>query len=137
MKRKFLRRIWSRHSKIGRKRKKKQVWRKPKGRDNKMREKRRGYPVVVSVGYKTKRELSGKVNGKKPVIINNVKELGMLKENQVAIIGKVGEKKKIEIAKKAMEKNIFIKNLNPKSFIKKVESVKKIPEVSRGDKKWI
>jgi ribosomal protein L32E len=40
-KRKFLRRIWSRYSKLGKKRKKKQVWRKPRGRDNKMREKRK------------------------------------------------------------------------------------------------
>jgi len=36
---KFLRRTWSRYSKLGRKRKKKQKWRKPTGRDNKMREK--------------------------------------------------------------------------------------------------
>ena len=38
---KFLRRTWSRYSKLGKRRKKKQVWRKPTGRDNKMREKRK------------------------------------------------------------------------------------------------
>lgn len=50
-KKKFKRRTWSRYSKLGRKRKKKQVWRKPTGRDNKMREKRKSYPKVVSTGY--------------------------------------------------------------------------------------
>ena len=66
--RKFLRRTSNRYSKLGRKRKKKQVWRKPKGRDNKMREKRRGYPAVVSIGYK-------KGKHKTQIIINNVKDL--------------------------------------------------------------
>ena len=49
---KFLRRTWSRYSKLGKQRKKKQIWKAPKGRDNKMREKRKGYPAVVSIGYK-------------------------------------------------------------------------------------
>jgi len=52
MMKKFLRRTWNRYTKLGRKRKKKQKWRRPTGRDNKMREKRRGYPKIVSVGYK-------------------------------------------------------------------------------------
>ena len=39
---KFKRRIWNRYSKLGKKRKKKQVWRRPTGRDNPMREKKRG-----------------------------------------------------------------------------------------------
>ncbi len=49
---KFLRRTWTRHSKLGRGRKKKQKWNSPKGRHSKTREKRRGYPVSVSIGYK-------------------------------------------------------------------------------------
>ncbi|MBD3247626.1 hypothetical protein GF378_03335, partial [Candidatus Pacearchaeota archaeon] len=64
---KFIRRMHRRHSKLGKKRKKKQVWRKPTGRDNKMREKRKGYPAVVSVGYRTEKEKRGKINGKERV----------------------------------------------------------------------
>jgi len=48
-KKRFLRRLTNRYLKLGKKRKKKQKWRKPKGRHNKMREKERGYPAVVSI----------------------------------------------------------------------------------------
>ena len=60
-KKKFLRRIWKRYSKLGRKRKKEQKWRRPKGRDNKMREKRRGYPITVRIGYRGEKKERGKV----------------------------------------------------------------------------
>ena len=65
---KFLRRNYNRHSKIGKRRNKKLKWRKPTGRDNKMRDKRRGYPAVVSIGYKQKEK-------KNILIINNPKDL--------------------------------------------------------------
>jgi len=54
---KFLRRVWKRHSKLGRGRKKKQVWRKPTGRDNKMRERKKGHPSVVSIGYRSEKKI--------------------------------------------------------------------------------
>ena len=59
---KFLRRTWNRYSKLGKRRKKKQVWRRPTGRDNKMREKRRGYPAVVSLGYRKEKNTRGKIS---------------------------------------------------------------------------
>ncbi len=65
---KFLRRIHNRYSKLGRRRKKKQIWRRPTGRDNKMRERRRGYPARVQIGYK-------KNEHEEFETINNVKEL--------------------------------------------------------------
>jgi len=119
MKKKFLRRVWSRYSKLGKRRKKKQVWRKPKGRDNKMREKRKGYPVVVSIGYKRDTKSRGKIQDKQIVIIRNTKDLEKIKKNQISIIGKIGKKKKIEIAEKAKEKKIQIYNLNTEKFLKK------------------
>ena len=112
---KFLRRTSSRHSKLGRKRKAKQVWRKPKGRHNKMREKRRGYPAVVKIGYK-------KGEHKSLIIINNIKELEKAKEKGIIILGKIGKKKKIEIAKKAKELKIKISNLNVEDFLEKNKS---------------
>ena len=89
---KFLRRIWHRHSKLGRKRKNKRKWKKPTGRDNKMREKRRGYPVVVSIGYK-----KIKLERKKIILVNNIKDLENLKpqKNEVVVLGNMGKKKKI------------------------------------------
>ena len=124
MKIKFLRRTWNRYSKLGKRRKKKQVWRKPKGRDNKMREKRKGYPAVISIGYKQKEKLRGIIKDKKPVIVKNIKELKNVKKNEVAIIGNIGKKKKIEMAKKAKEMKIQIHNLNIEKFLKKAEKLK-------------
>ena len=61
---KFLRRISNRYSKLGKRRKKKQIWRRPTGRDNKMRERRKGYPARVSVGYKGENALRGLIKEK-------------------------------------------------------------------------
>jgi len=117
---KFLRRNSSRHSKIGHLRKKKQKWRRPTGRDNKMREKRRGYPKVVSIGYSKDKSLRETIDGKKPIVIRNVENLNKIK-NELVIVGAVGKKKKLEIVKKAKEMKINIYNVNEKKFLKKAE----------------
>jgi large subunit ribosomal protein L32e len=109
---KFLRRDWHILSKLGKKRKKKQTWRRPTGRDNKMREKRRGYPAVVSLGYKKDNESRGKIKNKIPVIVKNINDLKKVTQNQFVIIGKIGKKKRIEIEKLAKEKKIEIHNLS-------------------------
>ena len=121
---KFLRRISSRYSKLGKRRKKKQIWRRPTGRDNKMRERRRGYPIRVEIGYKTEIKKRNKIQGKETKIVKNVKDLGKINKDQVAIIGNVGIKKKIQIAKKAKEKKIQIYNLNSNKFLREVEKEK-------------
>lgn len=115
---KFLRRDWNKYSKLGKGRKKKQRWKKPTGRDNKMREKVKGHPVVVSIGYGKDKKIRGKLKDKNPKIVNNLKELENLKQNEIAVIGSVGKKKKIEIAKKAKEMKINIHNMNPGKFLK-------------------
>ena len=121
---KFLRRIWSRYSKLGKKRKKKQVWRKPTGRDNKMREKRKGYPAVVSIGYKADKNSRGTIKGKEQILVKNLKDLEKVKDNEIAIIGSVGKKKKLEIAEKAKDMKIQIYNLNAKKYLKEKLIVK-------------
>jgi len=139
---KFLRRSSDRYSKLGIRRKKKQKWRKPTGRHNKMREKRRGYRAVVSIGYGTGRK-------ENKIIIMNIKDLEKIKENQKVIVGKIGRKNKIEIAKAAKEKKIRIENLNIDKFLKNlekksdeniskritVEEAKKITEKEKENKK--
>ncbi len=120
-KKKFLRRVWRRHSKLGKRRKKKQVWRKPKGRDNKMREKRKGYPAVVKIGYKK----SGREENF--FVVRNLKDLSKAKkisEKKTILLGKVGKKKKIEILKKAREEKIPIQNVNIKKFLRKTNKKK-------------
>jgi len=111
---KFLRRDCKRFSKFGNGKGKKASWRKPKGRDNKMREKKRGYPAIVSIGYGTK-------DRKKEIIIKNIKDLLNLEKGDSIIVGSVGKKNKIEIVKKAEEMKLNLINLNPKAFLKKLE----------------
>ncbi len=114
MKLKFLRRNTREYSRLGRKRKKLQKWRRPKGRDNKMRLKERGRPRVVEIGYKKKQK-------KKIAIVTSVEEVVKLVGYDSIVLGKIGKKKKIEIAKIAKEKNIEISNLNIDKFLKQVE----------------
>ena len=116
----FLRRTWSRYSKLGKKRKKKQKWKKPTGRHNKMRYKRRGYPHVVSIGYKKDEN-----SRKKILVIRNPKELDSVKKDYMVVIGNVGKKKKIEILKKAEGKKIKFQNIDAEKFLKKNVKVKK------------
>jgi len=126
---KFLRRIWDRYNKLGKRRKKKQVWRKPKGRDNKMREKRKGYPVVVGVGY-----IKKKSERKNIRVVRNLKDLEKTVKNEIIIMGNVGKRKKIEIVKKASEMKIPIQNINIKKFLGKFEKQKEA-EQKKTEKK--
>jgi large subunit ribosomal protein L32e len=135
---KFLRRKNQAYSKLGKRRKKKQVWRRPTGRDNKMREKRKGFPAVVSIGYRTDRISRWAIKNKQPVYIHNVNDLKKIKEDGIAIIGNVGKKKKLEIAKAAKEKKVEIFNMNPEKYLKKNEKKKeekKDSKESKSDKK--
>lgn len=116
---KFLRRTWSRYSKLGKGRKKKQIWRRPTGRDNKMREKRRGYPARVEIGYKK----SSKI--KKIFYIFNKSDFQKIKKDEIIMVGKVGKKKKIEIAEEAKKQKIKLQNLNSEKFLKLNKKQKK------------
>jgi large subunit ribosomal protein L32e len=113
----FLRRGNKKFSKLGLRRKKKQVWRRPNGRDNKMREKVKGYPAVVSVGYKNDKALSGNIREKEPIMINNLNDLKKMKDTQIGIVGDIGKKKKIEIAEFAKKEGKALHNLNPEKYL--------------------
>ena len=130
---KFLRRTWNRYSKLGKRRKKKQTWRRPTGRDNKMREKRKGYPAVVSVGYKVGKKSKGKIQGKNPILISNLRDLEKIGKGDVVIVGNIGKKKRIEIIKKIKERKLLIHNININSFLKEVQKKKK-PEKMENKK---
>lgn len=116
---KFLRRVWDRHSKLGKGRKKKQRWRKPTGRHNKLRMKAKGKPASVSIGYGRKKEDRGIIDGKKFKLVNTIKELENSPKGVPIFLGKMGKKKKVQIAKIAKEKEIEILNLNLNKAIKK------------------
>jgi large subunit ribosomal protein L32e len=132
---KFLRRDAVRFAKFSKGRGKKAKWRSPKGRDNKMREKRKGYPAVVSIGYSKTKSERGKVGELIPVIVRNVSELeGVGKEN-VIVIGKIGNKRKIEILEKAKQMKLKVDKTNVEKALGKLsEKQKKKQEVKKAEK---
>ena len=91
---KFLRRNTTKYLRLGKRRKKLQKWTSPRGRDNKMRIMRKGYPAIVRVGYKNEITSRGLIEGKIPVVVRNVSELLQISDNNIAVIGRVGAKKK-------------------------------------------
>ncbi len=118
MKQKFLRRTSNRYSKLGKRRKKKQVWRRPTGRDNKMRERRKGYPARVEVGYRKPQK-----DKKEIARVDSMKDLEKMKKGSVAVLGKFGKKKKLGLARKAKERGVEFSNIE--KFLKSVEKKEK------------
>jgi len=117
-KKRFLRRKWSVFSRLGKGRKKKQVWRKAKGRHSKIREKRKGYATSPSVGFRTPVFERGKIEGKIPHLIYNAKELETLKKENIPVMSsKIGALKKLEIAKKALELKLKFLNFDPAKYL--------------------
>ena len=90
---KFLRRTYNRYAKLGGTQKSKRSWRNPTGRHNKLREKRRGYTMPVTIGYRNEVSKQNMFEGKKLVMIYNVQELQNMKKDQAAILAKMGKKK--------------------------------------------
>ena len=130
---KFLRRNWSKASRLGKGRKKKQVWRSAKGRHTKTRNKRKGYPQIVEVGFRTEKKGRELIEDKKSILVQNLKELLKIEKGQTAIIANVGAKKRIELVKKAKENNISVSNLNVSKILKKLN--KKNIKSKEADKK--
>jgi len=111
MRKKFLRTDITRYSKLGKNRKKLQKWRGAKGRHNKIREKREGYPSKPEIGYKSSKKTSGKIAGLKPVLVYNLKDLEKIQPSSIVIIGKIGAKKKMEMIKKISEMKLRVANM--------------------------
>jgi ribosomal protein L32E len=68
---------------------------------SKIRRKRFGYPTFPTVGHKTQRSISGLIQGKKPVVIENTTQLNHVAKNEIVVVSrKLGAKKRIDILKK-------------------------------------
>ena len=113
---KFLRRNTGNYSRLGRGRKKLQKWRRPKGRDNKMRLKEKGRPRSVEIGYKKPQIARGKVDGKEIKFVQNFDEMKSLKKGEVIMLGRFGAKKKMELSKFAKDHDIKITNFSFNKF---------------------
>ncbi|HEY9399806.1 MAG TPA: 50S ribosomal protein L32e [Nitrososphaeraceae archaeon] len=103
-------------------------WRKPKGKDNKMRKQVSGVPHLVKVGYKGPRRSSGlHPSGYNDILVFNTNDLTKIdpKKDAVRISHGVGKKKRIDIVTKATKLKIKILNpgkIEPKKLAGKVEA---------------
>src|SRR6185503_9380862 len=102
-------------------------WRKPKGKDNKMRKQKAGVPAIVKVGYRGPKAARGlHPSGYTDNVVHNVAEIAKLdsKKDAARIAHTVGKKKRIEMIAKATQLGIKILNAG-KLAPKKEESKEK------------
>ncbi|MCW1296302.1 MAG: 50S ribosomal protein L32e [Candidatus Parvarchaeota archaeon] len=106
----------------------KEVWRRPKGLHSKVRKKKSYVSKMPSPSYSSPKEVKFlHPSGLEEIYVANVKDLEKVKdkERQGIRIAAVGKKKKVEIVKEAMARGIKILNLKkPEEFLKKFEAKK-------------
>ena len=118
-------------------------WRKPKGLHSKIRLNLRGRAKGTSQGYRSPKKVRGLYkNGLQHSRISSVKDLEIIdpKENCIIISSSLGNKKRIDILKKAKERGFVISNIkDPDTFVKKIEDninlKRKIKEDAKEKKK--
>jgi large subunit ribosomal protein L32e len=110
-------------------------WRKPKGKDNKMRKQFSGVPRIVKIGYRGPKAGRGlHPSGYIDHVVFNVNDLAKLDARKEAarIAHTVGTRKRIEILAKA--NSIGIKVLNPGKLPSRTnEKDKNIKSVGQSD----
>src|SRR5215831_3848439 len=111
-------------------------WRRPKGKDNKMRLQVSGVPPLVKIGYRGPRVSRGlHPSGYTDNLVFNVNDLAKLdsKMDAARIAHAVGKRKRIEIIAKASE--LGIKLLNAGKEFHKDESTHKAKLAARNKSK--
>lgn len=106
----FLRTGSKRYKRLGKGRKSLQRWRRPKGRHNKIRQSKISRFKKVKIGYKNPEEIRGTIKEKKVMLIGNLRDIEKAKKGGLAIVAKLGKKKRETILKLLKEKNIEVLN---------------------------
>jgi len=97
-------------------------WRKPKGKDNKMRKQKSGMPAIVKVGYRGPKAARGlHPSGYTDNIVHNIAELIKLdpKKDAARIAHTVGKRKRIGIISRASQSGIKVLNAGKMDLKKK------------------
>ncbi len=89
-------------------------WRRPKGIDNKIRMKRKGYPPIVRVGYRGPSDVRGlHPSGFQEVLVHRPEDLAKVdpERQAVRIASTVGLRKRVEIVREAVKRGIKVLNV--------------------------
>lgn len=101
-------------------------WRKPRGKHSPVRQKHKGKPKMVSIGYGSPKAVKGLHNsGLQPTIVHNKKQLENIdpKTQGIILSHSLGNKKRIELIKLALEKKLPLLSMkDPQKLIEKLES---------------
>ena len=119
----FLRSESWRYSKLS------ESWRRPRGLDHKMRRKIKGWPPMVSTGYKGPKVARGlHPSGYREVLVHNTKEISAIdpKTQAARIAHTVGRKKRAQIIAEARAKKLVV--LNAKEVKETVSETEEKPE---------
>ena len=111
-------------------------WRKPRGHQSKMRHGFKGYPIMVSSGWRSPVEVRGlDPKGYETVIVSNVSEVEKIQKHQGIIISaKVGDKKRLAIIQKAEELKIPVLNIKTDKFKDKIAKIKSDKDKEKAEK---
>jgi large subunit ribosomal protein L32e len=111
-------------------------WHRPRGLDNKMRRKIKGWPPTVNVGYRGPKAARGlHPSGYKEVLVYNTEGLKKIdpKTQAARIAHTVGKRKRAKILVEARKKKITILNLKEAKEV--VEEEKELPEEKEKEEK--
>ena len=109
---------------VHKKKRLKEKWKRPKGLQSKMRLQKKGHRKLVSVGWKSPKEVRGlSREGLEQIRVENIKALENInpKTQGIIISSKLSIKKKYEIILEAEKKGIVVLNRNVKALKERLE----------------
>jgi large subunit ribosomal protein L32e len=114
-----------------------ETWRKPKGKDNKMRRQLSGAPRLVKIGYRSPRKARGlHPSGYTDNIVFNVNDLASLDPSKDAarIAHVIGQRKRLLILAEARAKGIKVLNPGKEQKTEEISYTKDTSEEKKGEK---